>query len=347
MAARRIADAPGRSLPRPAPMTLPRLALLAPLVLALAACGGAPVRPSPAAVTPKVVAPPPKPVRIGLALGGGAAKGFAHIGVIKMLEANGIRVDVVTGTSAGSVVGALYASGMDAFALQKQAVALDEDRIKDVRLFSGGLVQGQALQDYVNAQVGGRPIEKLGKPFAAVSTQLETGRRTVFTRGNTGQAVRASSSIPGVFEPVTIGRAHYVDGGVVSPVPVDAARQLGADLVIAVDISSKASGTTPTSLLGTVNQSITIMGQKLGEQELARADVVIRPKVNGIGPAAFEQKQDAILEGERAAVAALPLIRAKLAQLQKARAPRPAPAPAVARCEPKRLAWLRRDRCAD
>ncbi|WP_027083618.1 patatin-like phospholipase family protein [Lysobacter sp. HA18] len=317
------------------PMPRLRIPLLLALATALTACGGD-VRPSPDAVNPHVVAPAPKPIRIGLALGGGAAKGFAHIGVIKMLEANGIKIDVVSGTSAGSVVGALYASGMDAFALQKQAVALDEDRIKDVRLFGGGLVQGQALQDYVNTSVGNRPIEKLGKPFAAVSTQLETGQRTVFNRGNTGQAVRASSSIPGVFEPVPIGKFHYIDGGIVSPVPVDAARQLGADFVIAVDISSKAPGTAPGSLLGTVNQSITIMGQKLGEQELARADVVIRPNVNTVGPAAFEQKAAVILEGERAAVAALPQIRAKLAQLQKARMPKVV-APARPPCEPSRM----------
>ncbi|TBR08829.1 MAG: patatin-like phospholipase family protein, partial [Lysobacter sp.] len=244
--------------------------LLTLAIVLLSGCSGA-VRSPPAAAPVVAAAPTPRPVRIGLALGGGAAKGFAHIGVIKMLEANGIRIDVVAGTSAGSVVGALYASGLDAFALQKQAVALDEDRIRDVRLFGGGLVQGKALQDYVNASVGNRPIEKLARPFAAVSTELETGRRVVFTRGNTGQAVRASSSIPGVFEPVEIGRAHYVDGGVVSPVPVDAARQLGADIVIAVDISTKVNGTAPGSLLGTVNQSITIMGQTLGRQELARA----------------------------------------------------------------------------
>ena len=327
-------------------MPVLRTALLASLLTVLTACGGE-VRPSPDAITPHVVAPAPRPVRIGLALGGGAAKGFAHIGVIKMLEANGIRVDVVSGTSAGSVVGALYASGMDAFALQTQAVALDEDRIKDVRLFGGGLVQGQALQDYVGASVRNRPIEKLGKPFAAVSTRLEDGERTVFTRGNTGQAVRASSSIPGVFEPVAIGKFHYVDGGIVSPVPVDAARQLGADFVIAVDISSTAPGTAPGSLLGTVSQSITIMGQKLGAQELARADVVIRPRVNDMGPAAFEQKQAAIMEGERAAVAALPQIRARLAQLRASRQPRPAPPPAKAPCKPSRLPdWLHRDDCA-
>ncbi|WP_341776760.1 patatin-like phospholipase family protein, partial [Stenotrophomonas maltophilia] len=193
------------------------------------------------------VVPQAKPVKIGIALGGGAAKGFAHIGVIKMLEANGFEPAVVSGTSAGSVVGALYASGMDAFQMQSKAVALDEASIRDVRLFSGGLVQGQKLQDYVNEQVANRPAERLKKPFAAVATQLETGERAIFVRGNVGQAVRASSSIPGVFEPVKIGGRNYIDGGVVSPVPVDAARQLGADFVIAVDISSKASGKAPTA----------------------------------------------------------------------------------------------------
>jgi NTE family protein len=291
--------------------------------LLLAACGGTrPEAPAQVAVAPAVPALPDPvvpPLRIGLALGGGAAKGFAHIGVIKMLEANGFKPEVVAGTSAGSVVGALYASGMDPFRLQERAVALDESSLRDVRLFSGGLVQGLALQDYVNASVDNRPIERMRKPFAAVATRLETGERTVFVRGNTGQAVRASSSVPGVFEPVTIGNYQYVDGGVVSPVPVDAARQLGADFVIAVDISSKARGRRPDGMLGIVGQSIAIMGQRLGEQELARADVVIRPKVLEIGGADFSQRNRAILEGEKAALAALPQIRAGLEKLQAQR----------------------------
>ncbi len=288
----------------------------------LAACASTPEVRTP--VTKATNTPPPlrvEPIKVGIALGGGAAKGFAHIGVIKMLEANGIQPMAVSGTSAGSVVGALYASGMDAFAMQENAFALDESKIRDVSLFSGGVVKGQKLQDYVNELVGGRSIEKMRKPFAAVATQLETGERTVFVRGNTGQAVRASSSIPGVFEAVKIGKVHYVDGGVTSPVPVDAARQLGAEFVIAVDISSKAAGSiaSSTSMLGNINQSIRIMGQKLGALELQRADSVIRPKVNDIGPADFEQKNRAILEGERAALAALPQIKAKLAQLQAQR----------------------------
>ena len=282
----------------------------------LAACASTPDVRAPVSV----VASTPAPVKVGIALGGGAAKGFAHIGVIKMLEANGITPVVVSGTSAGSVVGALYASGMDAYAMQEKAFALDESKIRDVSLFSGGVVKGQKLQDYVNELVGGRTLEKMRKPFAVVATRLNDGERTVFVRGNTGQAVRASSSIPGVFEAVAIGKAHYVDGGVVSPVPVDAARELGADFVIAVDISSKANGiASPTSILGNVNQSITIMGQKLGALELARADIVIRPKVTDIGAADFAQKNRAILEGERAAQAALPEIRKKIAALQAAR----------------------------
>lgn len=300
-------------------MTVLRTTFATALLSLLAACSSAPApRSTPTASPAPAVAPPP--IKIGLALGGGAVKGFAHIGVIKMLEANGIKPSVVAGTSAGSVVGALYASGMDAYQMQQKAVALDEASIRDVSLFSGGVVKGQKLQDYVNAQVGERTFEKLKKPLAVVATRLEDGQRTVFVRGNVGQAVRASSSIPGVFEAVAIGKHHFVDGGVVSPVPVDAALDLGADFVIAVDISTKATGAAnPTSMLGNMNRSIAIMGQKLGAAELARADVVIRPSVNDIGAADFAQKNRAILEGERAAQALLPRIRSQLEQLQAQR----------------------------
>ena len=331
-AAARIADNGAMS------MTMPlRLVYVAAAACLLAACASAPVQPPPA--KPAVSSMPMPTPRIGLALGGGAAKGFAHIGAIKMLEANGIQADIVAGTSAGSVVGALYASGMTPYQLQQQAFALDESKIRDVSLFSGGLVKGQKLQDYVNALLKQRPMQSFPKPFGAVATELSTGKRTVFARGNAGQAVRASSSIPGVFEPTSIGGLRYVDGGVVSPVPVDAARELGADLVIAIDISSKAGGNSPESMLGIVNQSITIMGQKLGEQELARADIVIRPRVGQIGAADFERKNVAILEGERAAQAAVPQIRAKIAAWQRARvaAAKRAPQPGKPACDPSLL----------
>lgn len=298
---------------------------LALLVCAsLVACGG--TQPTQSATTAQApvtttaaVPPAGSPIKIGIALGGGAAKGFAHIGVIKMLEANGFVPAVVSGTSAGSVVGAMYASGMNAFELQEKAVALDEARIRDLQLSSGGLVLGQKLEDYVNEQVRRKPLEQMAKPFVAVATRLEDGERTVFARGNTGQAVRASSSVPGVFQPVSIGKYHFVDGGIVSPVPVDAARQLGADIVIAVDISNKARGQAPGNMLGALNQSIAIMGQKLGQAELARADVIVRPQVLDIGPADFGQRASAIVEGEKAALAVMPQIRERVAQLQAER----------------------------
>src|SRR6185312_3793405 len=214
-------------------MHLRRLLLPLLATLALGACTHA-AKPVPPPLAPP---PPPPKLKIGLALGGGAAKGFAHIGVIKMLDA----------------------SGIDAFQMQQVAFGLDEAKIRDVQLFGDGLVRGRALENYVNQLVHNQPIQKLKMQFAAVATQLETGQRAVFISGNTGQAVRASSSIPGVFEPVAINGKHYVDGGVVSPIPVDAARQLGADFVIAVDISAKPDGTNPQGMFNIMGQSITIM----------------------------------------------------------------------------------------
>ncbi len=311
----------GRALSRPPGL----LAILAAgaLALALGACSGLPAanpRPEAAANAPPAASNgTPPSLKVGIALGGGAAKGFAHIGVIKMLEANGFEPVVIAGTSAGSIVGALYASGMNAFELQEKAVALDETRIRDLQISASGLLVGQKLEDYVNEQVRQQPLERLAKPFVAVATRLEDGERTFFSRGNTGQAVRASSSVPGVFQPTTIGRHRFVDGGVVSPVPVDAARELGADLVIAVDISNKARAQVPGGILGTIGQSIVIMGQRLGQAELARADVVVRPQVLDISGTDFSQRANAILEGERAALAAMPQIRERMAQLQAAR----------------------------
>ena len=294
-----------------------RRRFLALAVLLLAACQSTP---------PPLPAPEPTPLpklvrmpRIGIALGGGAAKGFAHIGVIKVLEGQGLTPELVAGTSAGSVVGALYASGMSGFDLQERAFSLDEAAVRDVTWRGGGLVKGEKLEEYVNQLVGNRPIEKLAKPFAVVATDLDTGERHVFRTGNTGLAVRASCSVPGVFQPAPVGKKRYVDGGVTSPVPVDAARELGAEIVIAVDISSKAgNGHAGGSMFSVLTQSATIMGQKLAEQELARAEVVIRPKVNAVGPADFEQKNSVILEGEKAAQAALPAIRAAIARWQAA-----------------------------
>ena len=253
---------------------------------------------------------PAKPVRIGLALGGGAARGFAHIGVIKTLEAQGINPDIIVGTSAGAVVGALYAAGNNGFELQKLAHKLDEGKLADWSLPDRGVLKGEGLQKFVNDAVGQRPIEALRKPFAAVATDLASGQSIVFRTGNTGMAVRASATVPGIFKPVTINGHDYVDGGLSSLIPVNEAKQLGADLVIAVDISAPPSRQPLRGTLDVLLQTFTIMGNNLARYELKEADVVIRPQVGNVGSTEFVARHDAILEGEKAAQAALPQIRA-------------------------------------
>jgi NTE family protein len=282
--------------------------------LGLAACQPqATVRPdAPAAALPA------KP-RLALALGGGAARGFAHIGVIKVLEGNGIQPDIVIGTSAGSVVGALYAAGHNPFELQKLALQLDESAVTDWSLFDRGFIKGNALERFINTSVGNKPIEGLKRRFGAVATDFQTGEPIVFQRGNTGTAVRASAAIPGVFSPVTINGREYVDGGLVAPIPVREARSMGADLVIAVDISSVPSGKKNQGTLDQLLDTISIMGAALGKMELGAANVVIRPELRGVAATNFQQRNEAILEGERAAQAALPRIRELLASRERNR----------------------------
>ncbi len=252
--------------------------------------------------------PTPKPVKIGLALGGGAARGFAHIGVIKVLEAHKIIPDMIVGTSAGAVVGALYAFGNSGFELQKLAFKLDESKISDWSIPDRGLLKGESLQQFVNDAVSQRPIEALKKRFAVVATDLNTGESILFRSGNTGMAVRASATVPGVFRPVSINGHEYVDGGLSSLVPVRSARQMGADIVIAVDISAKPSTQPVKGTLDILLQTFTIMGQNLARHELKEADIVIRPQVSGVGSTDFHARHEAILEGEKAAQAALPQI---------------------------------------
>lgn len=259
--------------------------------------------------TPQAATTKPK---IGLALGGGAARGFAHIGVIKMLESQGIVPDYIVGTSAGAVVGSLYASGHDAFAMQKIAQQLDEKIFADWTLGGRGFLKGEALQDFINQHLNMRPLEKLNKPFAVVATDLNTGERVVFRTGDSGLAVRASAAVPGIFQPTQFGGKTYVDGGLSSPIPVQAARDMGADFVIAVDISARPEGQPVDSLTAIIWQTTTIMGGVIGANELKGADVVIRPRLPYVKSWDFAARNDAILEGERAALAALPKIRQKL-----------------------------------
>jgi NTE family protein len=275
----------------------------------------APTHPSPD--TPIVAQPrPTKPIKIGLALGGGAARGFAHIGVIKALESQGIVPDIVVGTSAGSLVGALYASGYDGFALQKLALNMDEAAISDwsVPLFAkmSGVFKGEALQNYVNKTVNNLPLEKMKIPFGAVATDLNSGQPVLFQRGNTGLAVRASSAVPSVFQPVKIGSHLYVDGGLVSPVPVRFAREMGADFVIAVNISAQPEVQAASSSVDVVLQTFAIMGQSINRYELKDADVVIQPGLGSMKGNDFAGRNLAILAGEQATTAAMGDIKQKL-----------------------------------
>ena len=274
-----------------------RTILLILLAALLAACALAPHEYS-------ELAPPRaaeiKPVRsdravVALVLGAGGSRGFAHIGVIKALEADGIQPSIVVGSSSGSVVAALYAGGYGAAALEEMALKVEDQDLIDFTLFGPARVEGEALQDYVNRALGNRSIEALERSFAVIATERATNRMTVFNRGNTGLAVRASSSIPNVFWPVIIAGAEYVDGGLSSRVPVPVARRMGANVVIAVDISWR------------------------GSQEVEAADVVIRPATPRTRTLDFTAKLESIAAGEAAARAAMPAIRSRIAQAELAK----------------------------
>jgi len=279
------------------------------LLLTLVACA----TPTPPPPPPELPPPPPPPPKVALVLGGGGARGFAHVGVLKMLDAQGLKPDMIIGTSAGSVAGALYAAGFNGFDLQEMAFALDRATVADWSMFGKGLIRGEALQNFINDAVKQRPIEQLNIPFGCVAARLDTGEGVLFRRGNLGMAVRASSSVPGVFQPTVINGAEYVDGGLVSPVPIRYAKQLGATFIIAVDVSTPPASTASEGKLDVLLRTFDIMGQTIRAAELPQADVVIKPELSKITATDFESKQMAILQGERAALAAMPKIREKLA----------------------------------
>ena len=255
------------------------------------------------------VKPTLPPVKIAVVLGAGASKGFAHIGVLKVLESNKIPVHMIIGTSAGSFVGSLYAYGYNAFELQKLSFSIEKGDVVDLMIPDNGFIKGEKLEAYINRILKNTPMEKLKIPFYAVATDIQSGKEVVFGSGNTGTAVRASCSIPGIFRPVNISGKLYVDGGVVSPIAVDAAKKFGADIVIAVDIAGDIDSSRPEGTIETILQSITIMYSKLAAIQLSKADVVIKPKVGYISSGDFSKRHEAVLEGEKATLEALPKIQ--------------------------------------
>lgn len=235
---------------------------------------------------------------VGLVLGAGGSRGFAHVGVLKAFEEAGIEVDVIVGVSAGAVVAALHAGGMRAAELETNALAVEDNDLLDFTLFGPGVIEGGRLQAYINDMLRNRPIEALQKPFAVVAAERETSRMTIFNRGNTGLAVRASASVPKLFWPVVIRGTEYVDGGVASRVPASVARAMGADIVIAVDVSWR------------------------GASEAQQADVVIRPQTIRTRITDFSQKIANLAAGEEAAREVVPQVRELLARMAEQKAGR-------------------------
>jgi NTE family protein len=281
----------------------------------LTACTAVPVPPP---VSPVIAPPVAKPApKIALVLGGGGTRGFAHVGVIKALEAQGIVPDIIVGTSVGSAIGALYAAGYSGFQLQDMSIPMKQERVIAWSLPNRGLFTGKPLQDFINQAVKQQPMEKLRRTFAAVATDLASGEKIVFRTGNTGVAVSASCAVPGIFQPVVINGKSYVDGGLVRPVPVSDARALGADFVIAVNISNLPQNNPTESTMDVLLQTFDIMSQTINRYELANADVVIRPVTREIAQGNLDDRHLAILEGEKAVAAILPELKAKLEKLRR------------------------------
>jgi len=290
------------------------------LVMVLAACTSVPTTPptAPGAVLPSAER---KEVRLGLALGGGAARGFAHVGVIQVLEEAGLRPAFLVGTSAGSLVAALYASGKTPADLVRVAQSMQEAEITDwmLPILNRGALRGEALARYVNTQVGGRTLEQMSIPVGIVATDLGNGDAITFRRGNTGAAVRASSAVPGVFQPVRVADREYVDGGLVAPVPVRQTREMGANFVIAVDISSDPEGNPSGDTFQILMQTFAIMGKSINQLALKEADWVVRPALSGVKSADFSARMRSIEAGRAAMREALPGLKARLAAFEAGR----------------------------
>lgn len=264
----------------------------------------------------------PKP-KIALVLGGGAARGFAHIGVIRALEQEKIPIDMIVGTSVGSLIGAVYASDGNSFELEWTAFKLEKDDIFDYGImtaFTGmGVAKGDKLEAFVTGKVPVQNIENLKIPFMAVATDLNRGTRVVLDRGSVARAVRASSAIPGVFNPVEYQGQLLVDGGVLDNVPVAVARERGADMVIAVDISENLVNYNITNVIDVMLQAISIMAAENVKYKRKDADVLITPAVGNVGMQDFTQKKRCMQAGIEAAQKAMPEIKRKIEEWGKNR----------------------------
>ena len=282
----------------------------------LLSCRTAPTPPP----EPIKVEPSPKPLpKVALVLGGGAAKGFAHVGVIRVLEKEKIPIDMIVATSVGALVGAIYASERDSFQLEWLAYQVTKEDIFDFSILYSklGPVQGEKLEEFLKTKLKVKKLEDLQLPLYPVATDLMTGETVSLERGSIARAVRASSAIPGVFVPVQFAGRTLIDGGVTNNLPIDIARQKGADVVIAVNLSQDVKNVQIDSVIDIILQSIDIMGKELLKYKRQGAEVLIEPQVGDVGTMDFSQKKRCIEEGMKAARKALPQIQQKIEDWRK------------------------------
>ncbi|UFU00923.1 patatin-like phospholipase family protein [Radiobacillus kanasensis] len=245
-----------------------------------------------------------KPV-IGLALGSGGAKGLSHIGVIKELEDHGISIDLIAGSSIGAVIGVLYAAGQKPAHLIQIASSLKRNLFVDFAISKMGIIQGERIKEFIQLLTFNQNLEDLKIPVGVVATELYTGRKKVFRKGFTADVVRASISIPGIFVPENMQGTYYIDGGVVDRVPVSVAREMGADIVIAVDCSAFSPNSNVYSMYDVMLQSIDIMQEELVQHIPHKADIVLKPEVFRYHSRSFKDATQIIKEGREEAKAKL------------------------------------------
>jgi len=239
--------------------------------------------------------------KVGLALGSGGARGFAHIGVLKVLKEAGIPIHCIAGSSMGSLIGCIYAVHENPHMMEKLAIHLKPKHWIDFTVPRMGLVAGEKVSELIRILTHGKRLEQLRMPVAVVATDLETGQEIVFTEGPIDKAVRASIAIPGIFNPVLDEGRVLVDGGVVNRVPIKVVKDLGADVVIAVDVVAEVPKIEIQSLFDVISQTIDVMERHVYQGQAALADLLIQPKVGHVSSTDFGQAAHCILAGEAAA----------------------------------------------
>lgn len=254
-----------------------------------------------------------KPV-VAVVLGGGGPRGFAHVGVLAALESAGIEPDLVVGSSIGAVIGALYADGVPAAELENLAMSLNPLRFASLSM-RGAAGNGSAIETFVNERVGNKPLQSLRRPLVAVAVRKADGQLVAFSRGNTGVAVRASSAMPGRFAPTRIQGIDYIDGDEGSPVPIRVAKELGADVIIAVDVSAHLSSTPPEAPAHWRERDRRRAAQVQSEQALA--NVLIHPDLGYYADIREAYRAKCIRIGRETAEKAIPAILASLAEAKR------------------------------